>query len=98
MSRCSRAMRRHELGDAQWNRIKPVLGARTGPPSPKLPLLPRLQAYTVDAPWLQPILPLRIADHSWQIGTEELTALLVETQDGVVLLDGGMPQMADPLL
>ncbi|AKF84752.1 metallo beta-lactamase [Myxococcus fulvus 124B02] len=67
-------------------------------PPPKLPPLPQLQAYTVDAPWLQPILPLRIADHTWQIGTEELTALLVETQDGVVLLDGGMPQMADHLL
>ncbi|WP_407667477.1 transposase [Myxococcus dinghuensis] len=26
-------MRRHELSDAQWNHIKPVLGSRTGPPS-----------------------------------------------------------------
>ncbi|GHH03925.1 subclass B3 metallo-beta-lactamase [Comamonas sp. JC664] len=62
------------------------------------PPLPQLEAYTVDARWLQPIQPLRISDHTWQIGTEELTALLVETQDGVVLLDGGMPQMADHLL
>jgi metallo-beta-lactamase class B len=65
---------------------------------PKPPPLPQLRAYTVDASWLQPLEPLRIADHTWQIGTEELTALLVETQDGVVLLDGGMPQMADLLL
>ncbi|MBN8232130.1 subclass B3 metallo-beta-lactamase [Corallococcus macrosporus] len=62
------------------------------------PPLPQLEAYTVDATWLQPMEPLRIADHTWQIGTQELTALLVETQDGLVLLDGGMPQMADHLL
>ena len=33
-----------------------------------------------------------------QIGTEDLTALLVQTADGAVLLDGGMPQMAGHLL
>lgn len=60
--------------------------------------LPQLRAYTVDASWLQPMAPLQIADHTWQIGTQELTALLVQTADGAVLLDGGMPQMADHLL
>ncbi|TGW19049.1 L1 family subclass B3 metallo-beta-lactamase [Stenotrophomonas maltophilia] len=60
--------------------------------------LPQLRAYTVDASWLQPMAPLQIADHTWQIGTEDLTALLVQTADGAVLLDGGMPQMASHLL
>ncbi|WP_342380557.1 subclass B3 metallo-beta-lactamase [Myxococcus stipitatus] len=60
--------------------------------------LPQLEAYTVDASWLKPMEPLRIADRTWQIGTQELTALLVETQEGLVLLDGGMPQMAEHLL
>ncbi len=60
--------------------------------------LPQLRAYTVDASWLQPMAPLRIADHTWQIGTENLTALLVQTAEGAVLLDGGMPQMAGHLL
>nr|QCX19949.1 L1 family class B beta-lactamase [Stenotrophomonas maltophilia] len=60
--------------------------------------LPQLRAYTVDASWLQPMAPLQIADHTWQIGTENLTALLVQTSEGAVLLDGGMPQMADHLL
>ncbi|AWH33342.1 MULTISPECIES: subclass B3 metallo-beta-lactamase [Stenotrophomonas] len=60
--------------------------------------LPQLKAYTVDSAWLQPIAPLQIADHTWQIGTAELTALLVQTPEGAVLLDGGMPQMADHLL
>ncbi|NOJ98877.1 transposase [Corallococcus coralloides] len=26
-------MRRHELSDAEWSRIKPLLGSRSGPPS-----------------------------------------------------------------
>ncbi len=60
--------------------------------------LPQLRAYTVDSSWLQPMAPLQIADHTWQIGTEDLTALLVQTADGAVLLDGGMPQMAGHLL
>ena len=60
--------------------------------------LPQLRAYTVDASWLQPMAPLQIADHTWQIGTEDLTALLVQTREGAVLLDGGMPQMAGHLL
>jgi metallo-beta-lactamase class B len=60
--------------------------------------LPQLRAYTVDASWLQPMEPLQIADHTWQIGTWNLTALLVQTAEGAVLLDGGMPQMAGHLL
>ncbi|HDS1038478.1 TPA: L1 family subclass B3 metallo-beta-lactamase [Stenotrophomonas maltophilia] len=62
------------------------------------PALPQLRAYTVDASWLQPMAPLQIADHTWQIGTEDLTALLVQTPQGAVLLDGGMQQMAGHLL
>ncbi|HDS1510771.1 L1 family subclass B3 metallo-beta-lactamase [Stenotrophomonas maltophilia] len=60
--------------------------------------LPQLRAYTVDTSWLQPMAPLKIADHTWQIGTQDLTALLVQTAEGAVLLDGGMPQMAGHLL
>ncbi|AWH53602.1 subclass B3 metallo-beta-lactamase [Stenotrophomonas sp. ESTM1D_MKCIP4_1] len=62
------------------------------------PVLPQLKAYTVDDAWLQPVAPLQIADHTWQIGTAQLTALLVQTPQGAVLLDGGMPQMAGHLL
>lgn len=73
--------------------LSPVL-----PASAAEPPLPQLEAYTVDASWRQPIAPLRIADRTWQIGTEGLTALLVLTDDGAVLIDGGMPQAADLLL
>ncbi|MFT7722661.1 MAG: subclass B3 metallo-beta-lactamase [Roseateles sp.] len=60
--------------------------------------LPQLQAYEVDAAWRTPVEPLRISDHVWQIGARDITALLVKTPQGAVLIDGGMPQMADALL
>ena len=62
------------------------------------PALPQLEAYKAPVAWLQPIEPLRITDHVWQIGTAEITALLVKTDQGAVLIDGGMPQTADLLL
>ncbi|WP_425606605.1 subclass B3 metallo-beta-lactamase [Microbulbifer litoralis] len=60
--------------------------------------LPQLQAYQVPEAWRQPVAPLQVADHTWQIGTAELTALLLKTGDGAILIDGGMPQAADHLL
>jgi metallo-beta-lactamase class B len=60
--------------------------------------LPQLEAYTVDLQWLTPVAPVRISDHVWQIGTQSLSALLVKTDDGAVLIDGGMPQNAGLLL
>lgn len=63
-----------------------------------LALLPQLQAYeTPDDSWRQPVEPFRIAEHTWYIGTEGLSALLVKTPEGAVLIDGGMPQ-ADGML
>ncbi len=62
------------------------------------PPLPQLQAYEVKASWRQPIAPLQIADHTWYVGTAGLSALLVKTDDGAILIDGGMPQAADMLL
>nr|ADC79555.1 B3 beta-lactamase [Pseudomonas otitidis] len=61
-------------------------------------VLPQLQPYTAPAAWLTPVAPLRIADNTWHIGTASITALLVKTPEGAVLLDGGMPQVADHLL
>jgi metallo-beta-lactamase class B len=62
------------------------------------PLLPQAKAYLTRDAWRRPIEPVRIADHTWQIGTEGLTALLVKTGDGALLIDGGLPQAADMLL
>lgn len=60
--------------------------------------LPQLKAYEVPESWRMPVAPLQIAEHTWQIGTEELSALLVKTDVGAVLIDGGMPQAAEQLL
>ena len=60
--------------------------------------LPQLKAYEVPASWLTPIEPVRISDHVWHIGTANITALLVKTDQGAVLIDGGMPQAAELLL
>ena len=60
--------------------------------------LPQLKPFEVQANWLTPIAPLRISDHVWQIGTANITALLVKTGQGAVLIDGGMPQVAELLL
>jgi len=62
------------------------------------PPLPQLEAYTVRESWRQPVEPVRIADNTWHIGTANLSALLVKTADGAVLIDAGMPQAADLLL
>lgn len=73
-----------------------ALAAATATAQP--PPLPQLEAYTVRESWRQPIEPFRIADRTWYIGTAGLSALLVETDEGAVLIDGGMPQAAGMLL
>lgn len=62
------------------------------------PPLPQAEAYTTRDSWRQPVAPVRIADHTWHIGTAGLTTLLVRTGDGAILIDGGVPQAADMLL
>lgn len=62
------------------------------------PVLPPSQAYQTPDSWRQPVAPFRIADNTWYIGTEGLSALLVTTADGAVLIDGGLAQAADLLL
>ena len=62
------------------------------------PVLPQLEAYTTDEAWLQPVAPQQVADHTWRIGTQGINALLVKTNAGAVLIDGGMPQAAGMLL
>lgn len=62
------------------------------------PPLPQLKAYTTRESWRQPVPPFRLADHSWYVGTEGLSSVLVKTAQGAVLIDGGLPQAADLLL
>lgn len=62
------------------------------------PVLPQGSRYETPEAWRQPVAPVRIADHTWHIGTAQLTVLLVRTPDGAVLIDGGLPQMAPLVL
>lgn len=62
------------------------------------PLLPQLQAYETRDSWRQPVAAFALADNSWYIGTAGLSAVLVKTTEGAVLIDGGLPQAAHLLL
>ena len=62
------------------------------------PVLPQAKAYTTPDSWRQPVAPVRIADNTWHIGTANLSALLIRTGEGAILIDGGVPQAADMLL
>src|SRR3546814_16248160 len=62
------------------------------------PVLPQAQAYTTRESWRQPIPPVRIAGNTWHIGTAGISALLIRTDDGAILLDAGVTQAAAMLL
>ena len=47
--------------------------------------------------WNEPLDPFRIYGNTWYVGTDGLSSILVETDDGLILLDGGLPQSA-PLI
>jgi len=64
------------------------------PPAP----LPPSRGYQTPDDWRQPVTPFPIADHTWYVGTQKLAALLVKTDEGAVLIDGGLPQAADYVL
>ena len=80
------------LGGVAWG--APALSAQAGDAAP----LPQLSAYEVPAQWRTPVQPLQIAEHTWQVGTRGLSALLLKTDAGAILIDGGMPQSAEHLL
>lgn len=49
------------------------------------------------ADWNTPRAPFRIHGNTWYVGTDGLSSILVDAQDGLVLVDGGLPQSA-PLI
>ena len=44
--------------------------------------------------WNEPQDPFRIHGNTWYVGTAGLSSILVETDDGLILIDGGLPQSA----
>lgn len=44
--------------------------------------------------WNTPQDPFRVHGNTWYVGTRGLSSILIETNDGLVLIDGGLPQSA----
>jgi metallo-beta-lactamase class B len=44
--------------------------------------------------WNEPQDPFRIHGNTWYVGTRGLTSLLIESDNGLILVDGGLPQSA----
>ncbi len=44
--------------------------------------------------WNEPQEPFRIYGNTWYVGTAGLSSILIETADGLILIDGGLPQSA----
>ncbi len=47
--------------------------------------------------WNRPQVPFKLHGRSYYVGTQGLSAVLIQTSDGLILLDGGLPQSA-PLI
>ena len=47
--------------------------------------------------WNQPQAPFKLHSRSYYVGVRGLSAVLIETSDGLILMDGGLPQSA-PLI
>jgi metallo-beta-lactamase class B len=46
------------------------------------------------AGWNEPQDPFRVHGNTWYVGTDGLSSILIETGDGLILVDGGLPQSA----
>lgn len=44
--------------------------------------------------WNEPHIPFRIHGNTWYVGTDGLSSILIETDAGLILVDGGLPQSA----
>ena len=44
--------------------------------------------------WNTPQDPFRVYGNTWYVGTAGLSSILIETADGLILIDGGLPQSA----
>jgi len=46
------------------------------------------------ADWNEPHEPFRVYGNTWYVGTDGLSSILIESDEGLVLIDGGLPQSA----
>ncbi len=48
--------------------------------------------------WNAPVDPYPLAENTWYVGTKGLASVLIVDEDGLVLIDGGLPQSAARIL
>ena len=48
--------------------------------------------------WNEPVEPFRVHGNTWYVGTNGLSSILVETEVGLVLIDGALPQSAEQIM
>jgi metallo-beta-lactamase class B len=48
--------------------------------------------------WNRPQAPFQIYGNTWYVGTGGISAILIDTEEGLVLLDGGLPQSAEVIV
>jgi len=48
--------------------------------------------------WSVPGEPFHVFGHTWYVGPANLAAVLIKTNDGAILIDGGLPQTAPQIL
>jgi metallo-beta-lactamase class B len=46
------------------------------------------------ASWNETQEPFRVHGNTWYVGTDGLSSIMIETDDGLILIDGGLPQSA----
>jgi len=57
-------------------------------------LAPQARAGAFPASWAQPAAPFHVIDTIYYVGTEGISAWIVKTPAGLILLDGGLPEAA----
>lgn len=50
------------------------------------------------ASWNESQTPFRIYGNTWYVGVAGLSSILIESSDGLILLDGGLPQSAEKIV
>ncbi len=74
-----------------------IATAPVAAPAPQTAPQPK-QHSSQDPAWTEKLPPLRIADRLYYVGSRELAAWLIDSGDGLILLDVGLPENAELVL
>ncbi|WP_338426049.1 subclass B3 metallo-beta-lactamase [Sphingopyxis kveilinensis] len=74
------------------------LASAVGAPAPAIDPLTQPIVTSRTAAWLAPAEPTKIADNTYLVGFAGLSVALIDTGEGLVLVDGALPQAAPAIL